>query len=331
VRSLFVGIFLFILAWVVHIGVFFINPPFSGEIQKDVRIMEGASFKSVSDLLTEHRVITYSPYFRLLGQWGGRDQKIKPGRYIFNTTMRPVEVLDMLVLGKISQKEVIIREGLSDREIARILYHAGLGSEEDFLAATRDPMLLHEFGIGAESLEGYLFPDTYFIAEGSSPEDIIKQMVNRFKSRFGALLEKKEVTSDLTQREIVILASIIDKETSSSNERSIISAVFHNRLRQGMRLQSDPTVIFGLADFNGNLTRKDLLTPSPYNTYVIPGLPPSPIGNPGAAAMAAALVPAEVDYLYFVSKNDGTHYFSKTLEEHNAAVNKYQRLTHPQF
>jgi len=280
---------------------------------------------AVAELLTERRLITNPLYFRIMGQLTQKDQKIKPGLYIFYTAMRPIEILDMLVSGKISQKEVIIREGQSDKDIAKILYQAGLGAEEDFLAATRDPILLHEFGIGAESLEGYLFPDTYFIAYGSSSEDIIKQMVNRFKSRFNTLVAQKEITSELSQREIVILASIIDKETSAGAERPIISAVFHNRLRQGMRLQSDPTVIFGIPNFNGRLTRKNLMTPSDYNTYVIPGLPPGPIGNPGEAALAAAMAPAEVEYLYFVSKNDGTHYFSKTLEEHNNAVNKYQR------
>lgn len=280
---------------------------------------------SVAELLTERRLISNPLYFRLMGQWSGKDQKIKPGLYIFHTAMRPMDILDMLVLGKIAQKEIIIREGISVREIAKILYQAGLGSEEDFKTAARDPIILHEFGIGAESLEGYLFPDTYFIAEGASSEDIIKQMVGRFKSRFNALIEEKEILSELSQREIVILASIIDKETASGDERTIISAVFHNRLRQGMRLQSDPTVIFGIPNFNGNITRKNLMTPSPYNTYLIPGLPPGPIGNPGEAALSAAMNPAEVDYIFFVSKNDGTHHFSKTLDEHNNAVNKYQR------
>ncbi len=321
------AILLLIVGLAAHIAFFFLNPNISGKVRKEVRIIEGSSFMSVAELLTERRLITNPLYFRLMGQWTRKDQKIKPGLYIFNTAMRPMEILDMLVLGKISQKEVIIREGLSAREIAKILYQAGLGSEEDFLMATRDPIILHEFGIGAESLEGYLFPDTYFIAEGASSEDIIKQMVNRFKSRFSTLLEKEENSSDLSQREIVILASIIDKETSSSDERSIISAVFHNRLKQGIRLQSDPTVIFGIPNFNGNLTRKNLMTPSPYNTYLIPKLPPGPIGNPGEAALSAAMAPADVDYVYFVSKNNGTHYFSKTLDEHNNAVNKYQRNT----
>jgi UPF0755 protein len=321
------AILLLIVGLAAHIAFFFLNPNISGKVRKEVRIIEGSSFMSVAELLTERRLISNPLYFRLMGQWTRKDQKIKPGLYIFNTAMRPMEILDMLVLGKISQKEVIIREGLSAREIAKILYQAGLGSEEDFLMATRDPIILHEFGIGAESLEGYLFPDTYFIAEGASSEDIIKQMVNRFKSRFSTLLEKEENSSDLSQREIVILASIIDKETSSSDERSIISAVFHNRLKQGIRLQSDPTVIFGIPNFNGNLTRKNLMTPSPYNTYLIPKLPPGPIGNPGEAALSAAMAPADVDYVYFVSKNNGTHYFSKTLDEHNNAVNKYQRNT----
>jgi UPF0755 protein len=276
-------------------------------------------------LLTERKLISNTLYFRLLGQGTGNDQKIKPGVYHFHTAMRPSEILNMLVSGKIAQKEVTLREGLTSYEICRILYEAGLGPEEDFMAAVRDPQLMHEFGIGAESLEGYLFPETYFFSLGASPDEIIRQMVQQFKVRLTPAMQRQIVLIGMTQREVVTLASIIDKETSSNEERATISAVFHNRLKLGMRLQSDPTVIFGLDNFNGNLKRKDLTTPTPYNTYTIDGLPVGPIGNPGEAALLAALFPAKVDYLYFVSKNDGTHYFSTTLEEHNAAVNKYQR------
>lgn len=307
------------------IALFFLNPVFSYKVKKEVLIVSGASFQSVADLLKERELISNALYFRLLGKWTKSDQKIKPGVYHLHTAMLPSEILEIMVAGKIAQKEVTLREGLTSTEIARILYNAGLGAEADFLFSTRDPVLLHEFGIGAESLEGYLFPETYFFSMGASPDEMVRQMVSQFQSRFSASLQRQAVFMGMTQREVVTLASIIDKETGSNEERTIISAVFHNRLKLGMRLQSDPTVIFGIKNFNGNLTRKDLTTSTPYNTYMVFGLPPGPISNPGEASLIAALHPAKVDYLYFVSKNNGTHYFSETLEEHNAAVNRYQR------
>ncbi|MEK7286715.1 MAG: endolytic transglycosylase MltG [Nitrospirota bacterium] len=318
-------VFFLIFLVAADVSLFFLNPIFSEKIKKEVLIVEGASFQSVADLLKERQLVSNSLYFRFLGKWTKEDQHIKPGVYNFHTAMWPIEILEMLVSGKIAQKEVTFREGLTSSAIARILYEAGLGPEEDFLFTMRDPRLLHEFGIGAENLEGYLFPETYFFSVGTSPDQIIRQMVEQFKLRFTSALQRQASFMEMTQREVVTLASIIDKETASNEERTIISAVFHNRIRLGMRLQSDPTVIFGIENFNGNLTRKDLMTPTPYNTYTIPGLPPGPIGNPGDAALTAALFPAKVSYLYFVSRNDGTHYFSKTLEEHNAAVNRFQK------
>ncbi len=287
--------------------------------------MEGASFTAVSDLLAEHHLTTNRFYFRLLGRWTEKDQMIKRGRYTFHTAMRPIDILDELVRGRVVQKEVIIREGLNAKQIGRILEEAGLLIEEEFAEAIRDPVLLSELEISADSLEGYLFPDTYLFPEEAPVQEIIKQMVNRFHVSFDAALQARADQLGITRQEAVTLASIIDKETMAAFERPIISAVFHNRLKIGMRLQSDPTVIYGITDFNGDLTRTDLQTFTPYNTYVIAGLPPGPIANPGQAALEAAVSPADVDYLYFVSKNNGTHYFSKTLREHNAAVNQYQR------
>ncbi len=193
------------------------------------------------------------------------------------------------------------------------------------MKVVEDPTLMAEFGIEGESLEGYLFPDTYQFAKRTPPHEIVRRMVTQFQTVYDESFRKRAAQLGMTLREVVTLASIIEKETGNASERGLISAVFHNRLKKKMRLQSDPTVIFALTDFNGNLTKKDLSAPSPYNTYRFIGLPPGPIANPGKESLYAALYPANVDYLYFVSKNDGTHFFSKNLREHNGAVNKYQR------
>jgi UPF0755 protein len=187
-----------------------------------------------------------------------------------------------------------------------------------------DPGLINRFGINAPSMEGYLFPETYFFPKHLGGEEIIQTMVSRFEKTFPLEWRERAKTLNLTEHEVVTLASIIEKETGKGDERNLISAVFHNRIKRGMPLQSDPTVIYALPNFNGNLTRKHLSYLSPYNTYRVRGRPPGPIANPGTQSIEAALYPADVNYFYFVSKNDGSHYFSKTLGEHNRAVQLYQ-------
>jgi UPF0755 protein len=316
--------------WAAHVAMFYYRIPFPptqpfSTAAKEIPIIEGSSFKVVSDLLSSHGLVANSLYFRLLGKWTRNDNKIKPGVYAFHAAMRPMEILNKLIAGETLETQVIIREGLTSSAIADILEEAGLVSADEFNEAVADPTLLIELGMTGDSLEGYLFPATYLFPKGAGVRDVAKRLVNEFRTRFDDSLRDQAEQMGMTELEVVTLASIIDKETAASSERPIISAVFHNRLKLGMRLQSDPTVIFGIKNFNGNLTRKDLHTHTPYNTYTIPGLPPGPISNPGEDALRAAVAPAEVDYLYFVSKNNGTHYFSETLEEHNMAINLYQR------
>ena len=238
--------------------------------------------------------------------------------------MPPLEILAKLTRGDILTHPVTIPEGLTREQIAELLSGKGLGNRERFMKLTEDPVLVNKYGIQGETLEGYLYPDTYQFARGLSARSVIETMVNRFWQLVGPLKKRaKEVNMPIG--EVVILASIVEKETGRSGERPIIASVFLNRLKRRMRLDSDPTVIYGLKNFNGNLTRKDLAKPTPYNTYLIRGLPPGPIANPGIASIKAVLYPAGTDFLYFVSKNDGSHYFSKTLAEHNEAVWKYQK------
>jgi UPF0755 protein len=290
-----------------------------------VEIPEGASFGEATALLHQEGLITKPLYFRLLGKWTRSEKNIKPGEYALHLAMRPMEIMELLTRGKILQHPVTIPEGSTTVEIGKALEEAHLLSAERFQTVVHDPGLINEFGIEGETLEGYLFPDTYYFAKRTPPVEIVKRMVTQFQTNYNESLRKRADELGMTQREVVTLASIIEEETASPSERALISAVFHNRLKKKMRLQSDPTVIFSMTDFNGKLTKKNLQIPSPYNTYRFNGLPPGPISSPGRESLYAALFPADVDYLYFVSRNDGTHFFSATLRDHNTAVHKYQK------
>jgi UPF0755 protein len=233
-------------------------------------------------------------------------------------------VLSKLVRGEVLLHQLTLPEGVTRQDIAALLAAQALAGADQVLAMTADADLAKELGIPAPTLEGYLFPDTYRFARHLPVATILRAMVDRFHQYFGAAQEDQARKLRLTPHEVVILASVVEKETGSASERPLIAGVFLNRLRRGIPLQSDPTVIYGLPQFDGNLTRAHLVTDTPYNTYTRRGLPAGPICNPGAAALDAVLSPAATPYLYFVGKGDGTHHFSATLVEHNAAVARYQ-------
>jgi UPF0755 protein len=218
-----------------------------------------------------------------------------------------------------------VPEGLTVREVGALLAARGLASVDEVRCLASDPEFLLAAGVPGPQLEGFLFPDTYRFAPTAGPSEILETMVRRFHERFDAERWRRTAERALSINQVVTLASIIEKETGKAAERPLIAAVFTNRLRIGMPLQSDPTVIYGIPDFGGDLTRADLTRFSPYNTYVVGGLPPGPIANPGLASIDAALAPADSGALYFVSRNDGSHEFSTTLAEHNRAVARYQR------
>jgi UPF0755 protein len=223
---------------------------------------------------------------------------------------------------------VTIPEGFTLSQIAQLLENLNLVEKKGFLQKTSSPAFIDALDLSqtaGATLEGYLFPDTYHVLREMDPEDVIRMMVHRFRKVFGPDFSQGASELGIPERDVVILASIIEKETSLPEEKPLISAVFHNRLKKKFPLQSDPTVIYGIRNFNGNLTKEDLLRPTPYNTYLQAGLPPTPICNPGRDSLRAAVRPAPVPYLYFVSKNDGSHYFSSDIEEHNRAVWKYQK------
>ena len=296
----------------------------TGEL-RSVEIPNGTPFNQVATMLENKGVITGSRKFRWLAWFRGIEKEIKAGDYSFRTGMRPSEVIEMLVEGRYTTITVTIPEGFTVFQIARIFQEKGLGREEAFLALSVNPQFIQSLHIKGNSLEGFLFPDTYQFRKGMGEDAILREMAGRFKQVYSDAYRKRADELGLSQNEVITLASIIEKETSEPSERYIIGAVFHNRLKKGIPLQSDPTVIYGIKDFNGNLTKEDLQTETPFNTYLIKGLPPQPIANPGEESIKASLYPSSDNYLYFVSKNNGTHHFSATLEEHNRAVDTYQK------
>lgn len=289
-----------------------------------VTIPSGTSFVSASRQLVDAGIVRSLKPFVLLGKIKGLSNSIQAGELMFRTDMTPREALDVLVRGKAVSYQVTIPEGYNVRMILTLLAEKGLGDLERFRSLAKDPEFVRGLGVPADSLEGFLFPDTYSWPKGLSEEDILRQMVARYHSVFTEGMRARAREIGMTEVEVVTLASIIEKETGVPEERDRVSAVFHNRLKKGYRLQTDPTVIYGLKNYDGNLTKKDLSTDHPYNTYTRSGLPIGPIANPGKASLEAALYPAKVNYLYFVARGDGTHVFSNTLVEHNRAVAVYQ-------
>jgi UPF0755 protein len=292
--------------------------------EKVITVLPGQHFKMIANQLEGAGIIRDSLRFKLFARLKGYDKRIKAGEYRLSNALSPKQVLEIMVSGKVALYRITIPEGYNLAQIAGIVSEMGFTEEPVFIQSATDPEIVNALGVNAGSLEGYLFPDTYYFPKGLPLNEILGIMVNRFREIFSAEWQERARQMDMSVHQVVTLASIIEKETGAAFERPLIASVFHNRLAKGMRLSSDPTVIYGIKDFNGNLTRKHLTTQTPYNTYLNKGLPPGPIANPGLASLEAALYPAETDYFYFVSKKDSTHQFSTTFKEHNRAVRKYQ-------
>lgn len=289
-----------------------------------VMVEPGYGLVKVAAVLERKGLITAPLKFRWVARIYGLDKGIKAGEYELSSNMTPMQIIETITKGRIRLHRVTIPEGFNAAQIAAAVAQAGFGDAESFLAAARNPDLLKRLSIPADSAEGYLFPDTYLFAKGTGVDKIIETMTAHLMAHITAKWQARADELGFSMHEIVTLASIIEKETANPQERKLISSVFHNRLKKKMRLETDPTVIYGIKAFDGNLTRKHLNTLTPYNTYMISGLPPGPIASPGAAALEAALYPEKTDYLFFVSKNDATHHFSTNLKEHVEAVRKYQ-------
>lgn len=321
--------FLFVLAGVMilfsYAAIYLRTPLNEKGAGKSITVQRGMAFREVAYLLEDQGIIKGVTRFILLGRLSGASPKVKAGEYELSSDMTPIQVLDALTKGRVKQYKVSIPEGYAVRQIAEFLETEGIANGEALLEKCFSPQYISSLGIEADSLEGYLFPDSYLFSKGLSEEEVIETMVRRFRQIYVPEYSKRAEELGFSDYEILILASIIEKEAAIREERFLVSSAYHNRLKQKMRLYSCPTVIYGIKDFDGNLTKTDLERYTPYNTYIIRGLPPGPICNPGKEAIEAALYPAETTYLYFVSKNDGSHHFSSTLKEHNIAVRKYQK------
>jgi UPF0755 protein len=302
----------------------FISTPVTPQEARVVEIRPGSSFAHIAMQLEDLGIVSDAWRFTLLARWRKDTSQVHAGQYLFEYPAKPDEVLARLVTGDIRKFQVTIPEGFNLHEIAARLEKVGIGSADEVLALSRDSELLAELDVDAMTLEGYLFPETYTYTSSTTPRQILKAMVAQLNEQLTPELLAKAAALHLNRHQLITLASIIQKEAGSIMEMPLISAVFHNRLKKGIALQADPTVIYGIADFNGNLTRKQLETLTPYNTYRIKGLPPGPIASPGLFALQAAANPAASKDLYFVSRGDGTHEFSATLEDHNRAVRRYQ-------
>jgi UPF0755 protein len=289
-----------------------------------VEIPRGADFAAVTDILEQSGFVTNRTMFYMLAFMESAPTQIRAGEYEFTGSMSPRDILSKMVQGRVKGYRMPIPEGFTVRKIAARLADWGLVDRDRFLQLAEDETFLTSLSIHGPSIEGYLFPDTYVLTKSMDERAILKFMVRRFRAAVRPDMIDHARQLGFSLNEIVTLASIIEKEGGPPEEKPFIAAVFHNRLKKGMRLQSDPTVIYGLKSFDGNLTKEDLRKRTPYNTYRIKGLPPGPICNPGLDSIRAALNPAPVDNLYFVSKNNGSHYFSSHLDDHIKAVIKYQ-------
>jgi UPF0755 protein len=293
-----------------------------------VDIPTGSSFLKVTEILDQSGLIKSRFFFYSLTIIKNARRHIRAGEYEFNTSLTPSAMIDKLLHGEIKIHKVIIREDLPLREIAALLDKEKLINKDDFFELASDEEFLESLNIKADSIEGYLFPETYFFDRSMSTRQIMKIMVNQFWKNVTPEMIKRAGELGFNTHQLVTLASVIGKETGDDAEKPIISAVFHNRLRKKMRLQSDPTAVYDMDNFKGKVLRSHLRRNSLYNTYVIKGLPPGPIANPGVTSLNAVLYPASVKYLYFVSKKDGSHFFSSSLVEHNHASNRYKYTNH---
>ncbi len=323
----FLGLCFFLAGIAAHtLWLFSMVPASPGVQSRIVDIPQGLSGLEISRLLKEEGVIEDERLFFLLCRVRQVSQRLQAGEYEFSGLVTPNQIIDQMITGKVYVKRVTLPEGVTVRDIAGIFHRKGLASQDEFLRLARNEEVIQSLGIDAPSLEGYLFPETYFFRRHMSELSLIQSMVRQFWQSLPSHWEERAGELGLSLHDVVILASMVEKEAAAAEERPLVAAVFHNRLRIGMPLQSDPTAVYDLEDFSGPVRPEHLRRPSPYNTYLNRGLPAGPICNPGKSSILAVLHPEDVNYLYFVSNNDGTHHFSRTFQEHSQAVARYRLL-----
>jgi len=305
----------------------YLHPKAAFSPKATFQVEKGSSVSFIAQKLKKENIIKKKWIFLLAYKLFYSQEKLIAGEYEFHPPVSAKEVLKKIIKGDILLHPTTIPEGLTIEETAHYLSKKYSMNKKKFLNYADNPQLISSLDPEAQNLEGYLFPETYHIPRNITEEEVIKIMVNQFKKTFDENWRKRAKKIGMEIRDVVTLASLIEEETSVHEEKPLVSSVFHNRLNLGMKLDCDPTIIYALKKKNkyqGKLRTKDLKLASPYNTYLHNGLPPSPISNPGEESIKAALFPSETDYLYFVSKNDGTHKFSSTFTEHQKAVIKFQ-------
>ena len=308
-----------------------VNEPYKGydAAEQFVEIPQGAGASEIRRRLIDAKVIRDAFTFRAALRLTGRSQSLQAGEYRFDRPVSAVDVVEKIARGDVYGRRITFPEGLTIRDMARIYESREFGKAADFLKASGDASLIRDLDPEAPDLEGYLFPETYTLTRGTPASKLIALMVGRFRAAYPDELQARAREQGLTTRQVVTLASLIEKETGKGEERPLVAAVYRNRMTIGMGMQADPTIVYALQKagrYDGNIRREDLAIDSPYNTYRHAGLPPGPIASPGGASLKAALDPADVKYLYFVSRNDGSHVFAETLAEHNANVREFQVL-----
>jgi UPF0755 protein len=306
-----------------------VNHPYRGydAAEQFVDIPQGTGSLGIGERLVSSGVVRDMPTFRIALWMSQQGRHLKAGEYRFDRPMTPFEIIDKLARGDVYVINVTFPEGQTIAEMAKIFESHGLGTAAAFIQAAKDTAPIRQLDPSAHDLEGYLFPETYPLPRRTDAVKLVQTMAARFEKVFTPELRQAAAARGLTVRQAVTLASIVEKETAKADERPLVAAVYTTRLRIGMPLQCDPTVIYGLTKagrYDGNIHKDDLSFDSLYNTYRHAGLPPGPIASPGRASLEAALHPADADYVYFVSRNDGSHAFARTLEEHNRNVQKYQ-------
>jgi UPF0755 protein len=332
VKRVLLGIVALVLAIAIGAGAWLysiVQKPYKGyaDAETFVEIAPGTSPQGMGRALAQGGVVQSPLAFRLAVWMESAGRRLQAGEYRFDAPMTPREVVEKIVRGDVFLRPVTFREGLTIRQMAAIFEERGFGAAAEFVKAASNPEAIKELDPQARDLEGYLFPDTYTLPRRTTAGELVARMVARFEKAFTPEIRQGAVARGVSVRELVTLASLVEKETASADERPLVAAVYTNRLKVGMGMQCDPTVIYALeraGRYTGNLTRADLQFDSPYNTYRYAGLPPGPIAAPGHASLEAAARPADVTYIYFVSRNDGTHAFATTLEEHNRNVLEYQ-------
>lgn len=319
-------IILLLIAVVFFIGYEFTliykEPTSCGE--KAIDIPAHASLRRIASLLHDEGVLQNKWTMVFFAKITGAAHRVQSGEFMFHTPSSPKSALEILLHGTVVLHKVTIPEGSTVADMAPWFEEAKIISKDEFIKASRDPKLLEQLGVPSDRIEGYLFPSTYLFPKREKVKKIFEVMMGELQKNLTPEDRSKAAAFGWNLHQWITFASVVEKETGNQNEHVIVSSVFHNRLNKGMKLQSDPTVIYGIENYDGNIHKKDLLTDTPYNTYTRKGLPIGPVANPGADALHASVNPATTDYLYFVGNGQGVHIFSKTYEEHNKAVKKFQ-------